>query len=60
MVWLSATGKDGMSSGISTYNNIKINLWETPPIKIFPPYFNFVGDKTSKSKDGSIEITKFV
>ena len=37
LVWISAQGKDGTGSGKSDTFNIKINLFEPPPLKTSAP-----------------------
>ena len=38
-VWISASGDDGMTSGISDTFNIKIHLYDPPPVLIDAPKF---------------------
>jgi hypothetical protein len=40
-VWLSATGPDGMASGISSVYNMMIHLFNPPPVVILAPRFKF-------------------
>ena len=44
-VWISATGPDGMASGVSDIFNMKINLFNPPnnTKKIEAPEFKFTG-----------------
>ena len=40
-VWLSATGPDGMASGVSTIWNMMFHLFSPPPVIILAPRFKF-------------------
>jgi hypothetical protein len=50
-----------MDSGKSEIWNIKINLFELPPLLTYPPYFKFDSeDEIFTLNDGSIQITKYI
>jgi hypothetical protein len=55
-IYLFATGKDGVDSGISKVPNVYLHLYDPPPAKVYPPEFVFVNKKTVVNSDKEIII----
>jgi hypothetical protein len=59
-IWLSAIGTDGIESGVSKEQNIRLNLFDPPPDKNpIAAEFEFKTDTPTRNPNGTLSIYKY-